>query len=303
MIVPTFRRTAGLALVAIAAAVLVAAQPAQQSTRSPVVGAAWLAQHLGDRDLVLLHVGDPAEYAKAHLPGARLVSLRDVSVSSHDHDNGLMLEMPSPDSLRGQLARLGISDGSRVVVYYGGDWVSPATRVLFTLDYAGLGARASLLDGGMQRWIEAGHPTTAEVPAPRTGTLGPLALRPLVVDAAWVRSRLRAPGIAIVDARAPSFYDGVEATGPRKGHLPGARSVPFTELADDSLRIRPTAELAALFAKAGVQRGDTIVGYCHIGQQATAMLLAARITGHPIRLYDGSMQEWSRRTDLPLADR
>ena len=63
-----------------------------------------------------------------------------------------MLEMPKPDSLRAQLEALGISDDSRVIVYYGNDWVSPATRVVFTLDYAGLGAGSALLDGGMQAW-------------------------------------------------------------------------------------------------------------------------------------------------------
>ena len=63
-----------------------------------------------------------------------------------------MLEMPQPDSLRARLEALGISDKSRVIVYYGNDWVSPATRVIFTLDYAGLGAGAALLDGGMQAW-------------------------------------------------------------------------------------------------------------------------------------------------------
>ena len=63
-----------------------------------------------------------------------------------------MLEMPEPDSLRARLETLGISDESRVIVYYGNDWVSPATRVVFTLDYAGLGDSSALLDGGMQAW-------------------------------------------------------------------------------------------------------------------------------------------------------
>jgi thiosulfate/3-mercaptopyruvate sulfurtransferase len=270
-----------------------------------VVGADLVATHLRDPNLVLLHVGDRAEYDRAHLPGARFVSQRDLSVSDHDHarDAGLALEMPAPDSLRTLLARLGISDDSRIVVYYGGDWVSPATRIVFTLDYAGLGARTSLLDGGMRRWIAAGQPTTTDVPAPRAGTLKPLAIQPLVVDAAWVQARLGRRGVSVVDGRARSFYDGVERTGPRAGRIPGARSVPFTELADDSLRLRTPAELAALFVQAGVQRGDTIVGYCHIGQQATATLFAARLAGHPVRLYDGSMQEWSRRTELPVEAR
>jgi thiosulfate/3-mercaptopyruvate sulfurtransferase len=115
------------------------------------VSTAWLAEHLKDPDLVLLHVGDPYEYVNRHIPGARLVGMRDVSVTTHDHQTnaGLSLELPAPDSLRARLQALGISDRSRVVVYYADDWVSPATRVLFTLDAAGLGARAALVDGGL----------------------------------------------------------------------------------------------------------------------------------------------------------
>ena len=265
-----------------------------------VVTSAWLAEHLRDPDLVLLHVGDSSEYDAAHIPGARFVTLRDISITSHDHDIGLMLEMPPTDSLRRQLERLGISNASRIVVYYGNDWVSPATRVVFTLDYAGLGARTSLLDGGMQGWIAAGHAVTKAVPPSRLGSLSPLVLKRLVVDAAWVRERLGRRGFSFVDGRSASFYDGVEKTGPRSGHLPGARSIPFTDIADDKLRIKSLQELRALFSKAGVQPGDLVVGYCHIGQQATAMLFAARALGHPIRLYDGSMQEWSRRSELPM---
>jgi thiosulfate/3-mercaptopyruvate sulfurtransferase len=185
-------------------------------------------------------------------------------------------------------------------VYYGGDWVSPTTRIVFTLDQAGLGGRTSLLDGGMRAWVAAGGAVTKETPAVRTGKLSALAAKPLVVDAAWVQSRIGRPGVAIVDARAASFYDGIEATGPRKGHIPSAKSFPFTEIAGDDLKLYTRAQLAARFAKAGVAPGDTIVGVCHIGQQATAMLFAARLTGHPVRLYDGSMQEWSRRTELPI---
>ena len=294
-----------------AAATLIAAIAASHDLRDgnaavpkvpPIlVNSAWLSAHLNDPKLVLLHVGDRAEYDAGHIAGARYVSQRDVSVSSDDHEKGLMLEMPSPDSLRAKLERLGISSDSRVVVYYGNDWISPSTRILFTLDYAGLGWQSSLLDGGMQQWIAAGHPVTKEAPAARAGSLAPLRINPIVVDAAWVGSHLNSPKIAIVDGRDASFYDGIEATGDRKGHIPGAHSVPFTEIADDKNFIKSPDQLKALFAHAGVAPDDTVVGYCHIGQQATAMLFAARLIGHPVKLYDGSMQEWSRRTDLPIA--
>ncbi len=271
---------------------------------SLVVTTTWLAAHVHDPDLVLLHVGDRAGYNQAHIPGARFVSLRDLSTSAQD-DQGLHLEMLPPAELRDQLAALGVSDGSRVVVYYGKDWLSPTTRVIFTLEYAGLGDRVSLLDGGQEAWTRDGRAVTADVPPPKTGTLAPLRPRPLVVDAAWVRAHLATSGIAIVDARDPEFYDGTRAGGRddhphRAGHIAGAHSVPFSSVTDDAMMVRSQEELAARFSRAGVKPGDTVVAYCHIGQQATAAIFAARLLGHPVRLYDGSFEDWSAHADYPV---
>jgi thiosulfate/3-mercaptopyruvate sulfurtransferase len=267
-----------------------------------VVSTEWLAKHLNDPKLVLLHVGERKEYDAGHIPGARYVKLDDISVSSHDHDNGLMLEMPQPDSLRVRLEALGISNDSRVIVYYGNDWVSPATRVIFTLDYAGLGASSALLDGGMPAWKAEKRALTTVAPKQAAGQLAALHVNPIVVDAAWVRKRLGTPNFHLIDGRAAVFYDGVEMGGSRKGHIAGAKSLPYTEIADDNLRLRSPDALRALFARAGVGPGDTVVAYCHIGQQATAVLFAARSIGHPVLLYDGSYQDWSRRPDFPVED-
>jgi thiosulfate/3-mercaptopyruvate sulfurtransferase len=265
-----------------------------------LVSTDWLAKHLHDPNLVLLHVGDDKEFAAKHIPGARFANMDDVSVSDHS-GVGLMLEMPTAESLRERLEKLGVSNNSRVVVYYGNDWVSPSTRIIFTLDYAGLGANASLLDGGMPAWVRDGHETTDKPTAERTGNLTALRIKPLVVDAAYVKAHIGKTGVSIVDGRDASFYDGVRSGSDhnghqRSGHIAGAKSVPFTEVTYDNLLLKSPNELAALFAKAGVQPADTVVGYCHVGQQATAMLFAARSLGHPVLLYDGSFQDWSRQT-------
>jgi thiosulfate/3-mercaptopyruvate sulfurtransferase len=262
-----------------------------------VVSPAWLAAHLGDKNLVVLHIGDPGAYPKKHIPGARLVRLDDISVSMQGKD-ALHLELPPPDDLRHRLEALGISNDSRIIVYFGDDWVSPATRVVFTLDAAGLGARTALLDGGMPAWLRGGRAVSDAVPAARTGALAPLAIRPIVVDANTVLTSLGKPGVAVIDARDAAFYAGTE-TGRshdqqhRTGHITGALSVPFDSVFDDKLVLRSFDDLRARFARAGVKPGDTVIGYCHIGQQATAMLFAARRLGHTVMLYDGSFEDWS----------
>jgi thiosulfate/3-mercaptopyruvate sulfurtransferase len=269
-----------------------------------VVDTKWLATHVKDPDIVLLHVGDADEYAAGHIPGARLVTLDDISVSEHTK-TGLMLQMPGVEDLRARLQKLGISDDSRIVVYYGKDWVSPSTRVVFTLQFAGLTDHTKLLDGGMGAWVRSGGALSKDAASAQQGKLSPLQIQPIVVDREYVRAHLATPGVAIVDGRATVYYDGVEVGGAhgqrdRVGHIKGARSIPFTEITDERLMLKSQAELQALFDRAGVAPGDTVVGYCHIGQQATAMLFAARLLGHPVLLYDGSFQDWSRGDDAPV---
>jgi thiosulfate/3-mercaptopyruvate sulfurtransferase len=260
----------------------------------------WLAKHVDDPNLVLLHVGDPQEYAAEHIPGARLVSMRDLSAA---HAPGaLMLEMPSPAELRSRLEKLGISEDSRIVVYYGKDWISPATRVILTLDWIGLGDRTSLLDGGMQLWKQERRPvTSAATPAPKPGRLTARPVRgDLVVDHALVQRSIRAPGVTIVDARAAHFYDGPPHGQHRAGHIASAVSLPFNTVFGDDLRLLGADSLVTLFRKAGVKPQDTLVVYCHIGQQATAVIFAARSLGYAARLYDGSFDDWSARKELPV---
>jgi thiosulfate/3-mercaptopyruvate sulfurtransferase len=296
-----------LSVVVVSALIPVAAKAQAKESRSNLlVTPAWLGEHLNDPNLVLLHVGQKSDYFAEHIPGARFVALDDIADSDHEKPGALMLQVPPADGLRERLASLGISDDSRIVVYYGTDWVTPATRVVFTLDLAGLGARTSLLDGGMRLWKAEKRPVTKELTDAKKGKLSELKTRPIVVDAEWVKDNVGKPGISVVDGRAAAFYDGVDTGrgmhGPqRTGHIAGAKSIPFTEVTTEQVVFKTPQELEAIFAKAGVKPGDTVVGYCHIGQQATGMLFAARLLGHKVLLYDGSFEDWSAHTSYPVA--
>jgi thiosulfate/3-mercaptopyruvate sulfurtransferase len=214
--------------------------------------------------------------------------------------------MPTPASLRDRLIAIGVSDSSRVVVYYATSQITQASRIVLTLDYVGLGEKSSLLDGGMGAWIGSGHDVTDVLPPPKTGVLAPLTIKPIIVDAAYVKANLKTENVSIVDARLTPFYEGTQVGGsaqaPHKtGHIEGAKSVPWSDLTTDQQTFRPTAELRDRFTKAGVKPGDTVVAYCHLGQQATAVVLAARTLGFKVLLYDGSFEDWSRQPEAPVA--
>ncbi|MEO5814037.1 MAG: rhodanese-like domain-containing protein, partial [Gemmatimonadaceae bacterium] len=203
---------------------------AQTTRENLLVSPAWLTAHLNDANLVVLHVANVEDgkraYNKTHIPRARYVELDDISVSSMNHTDSLMLELPSVEKLRAQLTALGISDNSRIVVYPADDDISPSTRVMLTLDYAGLGGRSSLLDGGLRGWTSANQPVTGQASKASVGTLSPLRINPVVTNAAYVQANLKNPRFHLIDGRAAMFYDGIQQgmKPGRKGHVLGAHS-------------------------------------------------------------------------------
>jgi thiosulfate/3-mercaptopyruvate sulfurtransferase len=260
-----------------------------------LVSTAWLFEHLSDRSLVILNIGPRAAFDAGHIPGARFIEMSSISTSQP-----LTLELPPVEKLKSAFEDLGVSDSSRVVIYFSENWVTPATRVYFTLDYLGFGRQASLLDGGFEAWQAEHRPVTTEASAIKHGSITPHPQQ-LVVDAAWVSSNLNKPKVAIVDARAPEFYTGANrGRMPRAGHIPSAVNIPFSSLADAANKLKDSATLKRIFSDAGVKPGDQVVSYCHIGQQASLVYFVARYLGYDARLYDGSFEDWSRRPELPV---
>lgn len=266
---------------------------------SLIVSTEWLATHLKDESLVLLQVGDKDEYLAGHIPGAQFIALADISTP---RGSGLTLELPSVAQLETVFEKLGVNDSSRIVVYFGKDWVSPTTRVFFTLEYLGLGERTSILDGGLPAWRGGGNPVTSVLTEPKAGHFTPRPKTGIVVDSVWVNANLNKPGVMILDARASKFYTGAEAGAmPRAGHIPKAKNIPFSSVVEDSSnKFKSAAALRELFNAAGVKPGDSLTTYCHIGQQASVLYFAARYLGYEAHLYDGSFEDWSHRPELPV---
>ena len=258
-----------------------------------------------DPDLVLLHVGDEPAYDAGHIPGARYVALSDISVSDRS-DGGLTLEMPPAADLRDHLAALGISDTSRIVVYQSEDqWIAVHARDV----HARL--RRPWQSGVAARWRHGGlgasgqRLSTDAAGRAKTGTLSAHDLEPIVVDADFVQSHLTTPGPSLSTRALPAFYDGLQTGGSARRR---AQDRPHRRRAQRAVRRSSTTTDVRCsrrtkwrrFHAAGVKPGDTVIGYCHIGQQATAMLFGARLLGHPVLLYDGSFEDWSRHDGYPV---
>jgi thiosulfate/3-mercaptopyruvate sulfurtransferase len=266
-----------------------------------LVTTAWVAEHLQDQNLVLIEIGEKKDYQRGHIPGARFLDYNKISTP---HGSGLMLELPPVEPLVTVFQELGVTDQSRIILYFGKEWVTPTARVYLTLDYLGLRERTSMLNGGMPEWRSEGRPISTDSPRVVTGTLTPHPRNDVVVKADFVKQNLRRAGVALVDARDETCYTGRDACGhPRAGHIPGAVNIPSSSVMDSAGKLKTTEQLREMFRAAGVQPGDQVVTYCHIGQKASLLYFLARYLGHDARMYDGSFEEWSARKDLPVEGR
>jgi thiosulfate/3-mercaptopyruvate sulfurtransferase len=264
-----------------------------------IVSTRWLADHLRDPDLVVLAVGQKADYDAGHIPDSRFIDL--ASIRTAGGADALNTELPPMANLAAAFGKLGVSNNSRIVLYMLTDSLSPMARVYLTLDAMGLGANASILDGSLALWKAENRPVTREAPAVTQGKIDPCPQSDVIANLDYVRSHLRTPGAAIVDARLPQFYSGAQpGQRGRAGHIPGAGSLPFSSLVEDNGKLKSLPALEELFRAAGAKPGDRVVSYCHVGQQASVVYFVARYLGYDARMYDGSMDEWSRHDDLPV---
>ena len=283
---------------------------AQEKTASNSAGAQrepmlvtvdWLADHLKDPSLVLLQIGEKKDFDRGHIPGAQFLEYENIS-TPHNHGVTLMLELPPVEQLVSVFERLGVSNRSHIILYFGTNWVSPTTRVYWTLDYLGIGDRTSILNGGLVAWEATHHPVSTETKQPSKGSITPAPRKEIVADADWVNGHLNKPGVTVIDARTHEFYNGSQSDGnPRSGHIPGAANLSYLDVVDqDNNKFKSPDALKELFRTAGLKPGNLMVSYCHIGQRATVLYFTAKMLGYDAKMYDGSWEDWSHRKDLPI---
>jgi thiosulfate/3-mercaptopyruvate sulfurtransferase len=270
-----------------------------QAKPSMLVSTSWLAEHARDPNLVVLHVGNKAQYDSGHAPGARHVTLAELSLPQVE--GGLTLQMASVEQLTAWAIANGISNQSRVVIVPHDENLQSATRVFITMAYLGAFDRTSLLDGGFKAWKAENRTVTTDAPpAPKAVTFVAKPRPELLATLAQVEAVTKDSGrTALIDARLPRFYNGDGGGYPRPGHIPTAVNIPLTTVSSNGF-MKPASELKTLFSQAGVHGDKPIITYCHIGQQATVLWFVSTLLGYDAKMFDGSFQEWSGTARLPL---
>ncbi len=263
---------------------------------SLLVSPQWLNDHKNDPDLVILQPNQiKLDYDLEHIAGARYVWPPNVSP---DSPHGTM-NAPEVEKANELFGSLGISNNSRVVLCHVRNEVSQTTRIFLVLEQMGMKGKVMFLNGGLEAWKKAGFAVTSEVPVIKKAKFK-AAVAPVIVDKEYVKEHLHSSSTVIVDARAKSFYDGDPAGQPRDGHIAGAQNIPFAEMYDPvNYVFKPSDQLQNFFAPVATKDKELVV-YCFIGQTASVVYMSGRILGYNMKLYDGSIQEWSRINELPM---
>ncbi len=272
-----------------------------------LVSTDWLAAHLRDPDLRVLDASwylpdmgrdARAEYAAAHVPGARFFDIDEIS----DHRSDLPHMAPPVEKFMSRMRAMGVGDGHQVVVYDGMGLFS-AARVwwLFRL----MGKRdVAVLDGGFPKWRAEGRPVSDMPPVVRDRHMTVSRQNQMVRDVTEVARAAKLGDHAIIDARAPERFAGTvpePRPGLRSGHIPGSRNVFFRDLLNPDWTMMPVPELRRVFEEAGVDLARPAITTCGSGVTAAILSLALDLIGKTDHaLYDGSWTEWGMYPDLPL---
>ena len=263
-----------------------------------LVDTTWLAQHLTDANVRIVDMRARG-YTEGHIPEAVFLDNNWIR-----NPKAPPTFLPTPQEFEALMARLGISNTTRVIAYdeRGGIY---ATRLWWILNHYGH-ANVAVLDGGWVKWTAEQRATSAVAPQPAAAkfTVKPGTVK--VATADQVKDAINNPRVKLIDARTQGEIDGKDLRGiKRAGFIESSIPVYWEDLLDLPQRTFKSAdELKQIYEARGILPSHEVITYCQVGMRASVDLFALHLIGYDkLRNYYGAWEEWGNRDDLPIATR
>ena len=265
----------------------------------------WVKSKLGTSGIRVVEVDvDTQAYDVGHIPGAVGFNWQTQL------QDQLTRDIISKGAFEELMSRAGISNDQTVVLY--GDHSNWFAAYAFWLFKTYGHADVRLMNGGRAKWLnESDRPLTAEksaVPVGRYKASGPdTSLRARVTEVIAASPR---KGAQLVDVRSPDEFTGkviappgMTETAQRGGHIPGAKSVPWSSAVNQDGTFKGRAELEATYLRgAGLDPKVETIAYCRIGERSSHTWFVLKyLLGFPaVRNYDGSWTEYGSMVGMPI---
>ena len=265
----------------------------------------WVKANLGNPRIKLVEVDvDTTAYDAGHIPGA-------VGLNWEKQlQDQVARDIVHKESFEKLVGSAGISPEDTVIIY--GDnnnWFAAYALWLFKI-YGHKDVR--LMNGGRQKWLNEDdkqltterpnvQPTTYKIQRVDTN------LRAFVAD---VFDASKSGNYNFVDVRSPDEYTGkviappgMSETAQRGGHIPGAKSIPWSTAVAENGTFKDADELQSIyFDQKGIDPNKDSIAYCRIGERSshTWFVLKYLLGIENVKNYDGSWTEYGNLVGAPI---
>lgn len=238
-----------------------------------------------------------ATWATGHIPRS---GFADLTGDLSDRTSALRFTMPPPAQLAAAMARLGVGDGTRVVLYDRAVnmW---AARVWWMLRAIGFD-EAAVLNGGWRKWTLEGRPVSTDPCRYPASQLVPRPRPELFADKSAVLAGVGDTATCVLNALTEEQHRGTGGVHyGRPGRIAGSANVAARSLVDSTHAYLPLPELRKRFADSGALASGRVITYCGGGIAASSDAFVLAMLGHDnVAVYDASLSEWAADPSLPM---